>query len=194
MVESSRMQVSNYHMHNREDFESLVCSNRFTNSFIVGVSQSAYIILLVTGTVISIILSSSVLDEAINLAMDGSAGNESKKQYFVSLMRASDKQLNPIPDSELIQISRGYAFLLVFALLYSALIGPRKLYHGYTLRFLAVLFLIVGVALDVPKTVWNGLSLSSFGAFEYVEGQEPAFVRTLYYSGFIAFSVGNLPI
>ena len=107
MVESSRMQVSNYHMHNREDFESLVCSNRFTNSFIVGVSQSAYIILLVTGTVISIILSSSVLDEAINLAVDGSAGNESKKQYFVSLMRASDKQLNPIPDSELIQISRG---------------------------------------------------------------------------------------
>ena len=78
-------------MHNREDFESLICSNRFTNSFVIGVTQSAYIFLLVTGTVVSIILSSSVLDEAINLAMDGSAGNENKKQYFVSLMRASDK-------------------------------------------------------------------------------------------------------
>ena len=32
------------------------------------------------------------------------------------------------------------------------------------------------------------------GAFEYPEGQETTFIRTLYYSGFIAFSVANLPI
>ena len=38
MVESSRLQVSNYHMHNKEDFESLIGSNRFTNSFVIGIS------------------------------------------------------------------------------------------------------------------------------------------------------------
>ena len=72
--------------------------------------------------------------------------------------------MNPIPDSELIQISRGYAIFLVLALVYSAIIGPRKLNHGYTLKFFAVFFLIVGAALDVPKTVWNGLASMPIGS------------------------------
>ena len=38
MVESARLQVSNYHMNKKEDFESLICSNRYTNSFVIGIT------------------------------------------------------------------------------------------------------------------------------------------------------------
>ena len=102
--------------------------------------------------------------------------------------------MNSIPDSELIQISRGYAALLILSLIYSAIIGPRKLYYGYSLKLLAIFFLIIGIALDVPKSVWQSLGSRQMNAFEYPEGKETSFARTLYYSGFIAFSVGNLPI
>ena len=194
MAESARLQVSNYHMNKKEDFESLICSNRYTNSFVIGISQTAYIFLLVTGTMISIILTSSVFDEIINLAVDGKAGIDNKNQYFVNLLQASDKQMNSIPNSELIQISRGYAALLILSLIYSAIIGPRKLYYGYSLKLLAVFFLVTGIALDVPNSVWQSFGSRQMNAFEYPEGKETSFIRTLYYSGFVAFSVGNLPI
>ena len=102
MVESSRLQVGNYHMQNREDFESLVSSNRVNQNWLVGTTFSIYPFLLVAGTTISIILTSSLIDEIINVFVEGEAGLSSGKQYFVNLLPASDKDMKPIPDTELI--------------------------------------------------------------------------------------------
>lgn len=71
MVESARLQVGNYHMHNREDFESLVSSNRLTQNWLVGITYSIYPFLLVTGTAVSIIIVSSLIDELINVFVEG---------------------------------------------------------------------------------------------------------------------------
>ena len=102
MVESARLQVGNYHMHNREDFESLVSSNRVNQNWLVGTTFSIYPFLLVAGTTISIILTSSLIDEIINVFVEGEVGLSSGKQYFVNLLPASDKDMKPIPDTELI--------------------------------------------------------------------------------------------
>ena len=126
----------------------------------------------------------------------GLAGNVNAhaEEFFATWKQELLKANGGIPDSELIQISRGYAALLILSLIYSAIIGPRKLYYGYSLKLLAVFFLVTGIALDVPKSVWQSLGSRQMNAFEYPEGKETSFIRTLYYSGFIAFSVGNLPI
>jgi len=79
MVESARLQVGNYHMHNREDFESLVSSNRVNQNWLVGTTFSIYPFLLVAGTTISIILTSSLIDEIINVFVEGEAGLSSGK-------------------------------------------------------------------------------------------------------------------
>ena len=102
MIESARLQVGNYHMHNREDFESLVSSNRVTHNWLVGITYSVYPFMLVIGTAISIILVSSLIDEIINVFVEGEAGLSSGSQYFVNLLRAYDRDRKPIPDTELI--------------------------------------------------------------------------------------------
>lgn len=154
MIESARLQVGNYHMHNREDFESLVSSNRVTQNWLVQITYSIYPVLLVSGTAISIIMTSSLIDELINMFVEGEAGLASGKQYLVNLLPASDKDMNPIPDTELVQMSRGYAFCLVLALLYSALIGPRKLKYGSVLKMIALVGLFLGVSLELPNQFW----------------------------------------
>ena len=78
MVESSRLQVGNYHVQNKEDFESLVCSNRYILNSIVGATQNAYPILLIVGSAISIVIVSALADEIINMAMDF-RGNEASE-------------------------------------------------------------------------------------------------------------------
>jgi len=94
---------------------------------------------------------SSLIDELINVFVEGEAGLSSGRQYFVSLLPASDKDMKPIPDTELIQMSRGYAFCLVLALLFSATIGPRKLYCANTLKVLAIIGLFGGLFLELPS-------------------------------------------
>lgn len=79
MVESARLMVGNYHMHNREDFESLISSNRVNQNWLVGTTYSIYPILLVIGSAISIILTSSLIDEIINVFVEEEAGLASGK-------------------------------------------------------------------------------------------------------------------
>lgn len=79
MIESARLQVGNFHMHNREDFESLISSNRVNQNWLVGTTYSIYPFLLVAGTAISIILTSSLIDEMINVYVEGEAGLASGK-------------------------------------------------------------------------------------------------------------------
>ena len=117
-------------MHNKEDFESLVCSNRYILSSVVSATQNAYPMLLIAGTAISIIVVSALADEIINMTLNEEAGITFNGQYFVSLLTAQDSHMQPIPDSELIQISRGYALVLILGLVYSATIGPRQIYGG----------------------------------------------------------------
>ena len=102
MVESSRLQVGNYHVVNKEDFESLVCSNRYILNSVVSATQNAYPILLIIGSAVSIVVVSALADEIINMAMDLKGNSAGEGQYFVNLLRASDSKMNPIPDSELI--------------------------------------------------------------------------------------------
>jgi len=194
MIESARLQVGNYHMHNREDFESLVSSNRVTQNWLVGITYSVYPFLLVIGTAISIILTSSLIDEIINVFVEGEPGLSSGSQYFVNLLPASDKNMKPIPDTELIQMSRGYAFCLVLALLYSATIGPRKLFCGPLLKVLALIALFTGIAIELPNPFWAMVKNRQFSGIEFPNGEEITILQTIFYSGFLAFSVSNLPI
>lgn len=157
MVESSRLQVGNYHMHNKEDFESLVCSNRYILSSVVSATQNAYPMLLIIGTAISITLVSALADEIINMTVESEEGITNNGQYFVNLLKAQDSHMKPIPDSELIQISRGYVFVLVLGLLYSATIGPRQLYCGLFFKVIAILGLFVGACFEMPQTFWESL-------------------------------------
>ena len=68
----------------------------------MGITYSIYPFLLLVGTGISIILTSSLIDELINAFVEGEAGISSGNQFFVNLLPASDKDMNPIPDTELI--------------------------------------------------------------------------------------------
>jgi len=194
MVESARLQVGNLHMHNREDFESLVSSNRVTQNWLVGITCSIYPFLLIAGTAVSIIMVSSLIDEIINVFVEGEPGLTSSQQYFVNLLPASDKDMKPIPDTELIQISRGFAFCLVLALLYSATVGPRKLYYGSILKVFALISLFVGISLELPNSFWSMVKNRQFSAIEFPQGEEITILQTIFYSGFIAFSVSSFPI
>merc|ERR1712156_646212 len=66
--------------------------------------------------------------------------------------------MQPIPDSELIQISRGYALVLILGLVYSATIGPRQLYCGSFFKVIAILGLIAGACLELPQSFWESLA------------------------------------
>ena len=198
MVESARLQVGNFHMHNREDFESLVSSNRVNQNWLVGTTYSIYPFLLVAGTGISIILTSSLIDEIINVFVEEEAGLSSGKQYFVSLLPASDKEMKPIPDTELIQMSRGYAFCLVIALLYSAMIGPRKLLYSSLWKVLALMALFAGTCLEFPEQFWaniaHAIANRQFSDIQVPTGENITIIQSIFYSGFVAFTVSNLPI
>jgi len=117
----------------------------------VGITYSIYPFLLITGTAISTVLVSSLIDEIINVFVEGEAGLSSGNQYFVNLLPASDKDMRPIPDTELIQMSRGFAFCLVLALLYSATVGPRKLQYASLFKVVAILGLFTGIFLELPN-------------------------------------------
>ena len=149
--------------------------------------------LLIAGTAISIIVVSALADEIINMTLDKEAGITFNGQYFVNLLTAQDSHMQPIPDSELIQISRGYAVVLILGLVYSATIGPRQLYCGQFFKIIAIVGLIVGTCLELPQSFWESLASRQF-TFEVPEGRQNSFIRTLFYSGFLIFSVGNLPI
>lgn len=57
-------------------------------------------------------------------------------------------------------MSRGYAFCLVIALLYSAMIGPRKLLCSPFLKVLALIALFVGTCLEFPNQFWASIAHS----------------------------------
>lgn len=102
--------------------------------------------------------------------------------------------MKPIPDTELIQMSRGYAFCLVLALLYSAMIGPRKLLCGTVLKVLALVGLFIGICLEFPDQFWASLANGQIDAIDVPIGEPISIIQSIFYSGFIAFSVSNLPI
>ena len=149
MVESTRLQIGNYHMHNREDFESLLGSNRVTLNFLITSAYMAYPVLLVIGSAISITIASAVFDEAINAYADGYGGISRGNKFFVNLLPAIDKDMHPIPDTELIRVSRGYAFCLVLALIYGAILGPRKLSRSSLVPTFALLALFCGIGMQL---------------------------------------------
>lgn len=102
--------------------------------------------------------------------------------------------MNPIADTELIQISRGYAFCIVLALLFSATVGPRKLYYGSSMKALAIMGLFIGICLELPHQFWSMVKNRQFSGIEVPNGEEISFLQTIFYSGFFAFSACNLPI
>ena len=91
-------------------------------------------------------------------------------------------------------MSRGYAFCLVIALLYSAMIGPRKLLCGPFLKVLALIGLFVGTSLELPNQFWASIANRQFSDIEVPTGENITMIQSIFYSGFIAFSVSNLPI
>ena len=66
-MESSRLQTGNLHMHNREDYESLLGSNRVILNFLITSAYTAFPFLLVAGSAIYITIASAMFDEAINV-------------------------------------------------------------------------------------------------------------------------------
>ena len=61
------------------------------------------------------------------------------------------------------------------------------------MKFLAIIGIFVGAALDLPKTTWESFASREF-TLQLAESRQKSFIHTLFYSGFIIFSVGNLPI
>ena len=147
MVESTRLQIGNYNMHNKEDFESLLGSNRVNLNCLITSAYTAYPILLVVGSAISVTIASGLFDEVINAYADGHRGVSHGDKFLINLLPAIDKDMQPIPDTELIRISRGYAFCLIIALMYGTIFGPRKLARGTLVSTLAILALFCGIAM-----------------------------------------------
>ena len=54
-------------MHNREDYESLLGSNRVILNFLITSAYTAFPFLLVAGSAIYITIASAMFDEAINV-------------------------------------------------------------------------------------------------------------------------------
>ena len=91
-------------------------------------------------------------------------------------------------------MSRGYAFCLVLALLYSAAIGPRKLSWAPLLKVLALLGLFTGIMIELPSPFWAMVKKRQFSGIEFPLGEDITILQTIFYSGFLAYSVSSLPI
>ena len=136
-------------MHNKEDYESLLGSNRVTLNYLITSAYTAFPFLLVACSAVSITIASAMFDEAINVWSYGFSGVSTGSQFYVSLLPAIDKDMKPIPDTELIRISHGYALCLVLALAYGAVFGPKRLSRGTLTSCVAILCLFCGVALQL---------------------------------------------
>ena len=58
---------------------------------------------------------------------------------------------------------------------------------------MAIIGLFVGAAADLVQANWESFASREF-TLQLAESRQKTFIHTLFYSGFLIFSVGNLPI
>ena len=113
-LECTRLQHGNLHLGRNEDFETLISASKTEHSAMIAYAAKLYPVKLVMNSAITIMLCSHVADQVVSEILFGDAG---EGQYLFGVLPALNSNHLPVPETELIKMSRGFLICIILALL-----------------------------------------------------------------------------
>ena len=117
-LEATRLQHGNLHLGRNEDFETLISASTNASNFegeksmMVALASKLYPVKLVLHSAVTIMVCSLVADEVASQFL---AGDQGTGQFLFGILPALNSNHRPVPDSELIKMSRGFLICAILA-------------------------------------------------------------------------------
>ena len=207
------MKHGNLHLGKNEDFETLISDSSNASNFageqsaMVCLASKLYPIKLVLHSAVTIMVCSLVADEVVSQVL---AGDQGRGQYLFGILPALNSNHKPVPETELIKMSRGFLICAILAFAFGLVAqviscsqsssqgqsSVRRAPSAHRLmgKIFGVVALLVGAMMQLPAATQHSLLVGNFESvrFASVDGLNGSISACLFYAGVLVFSDGML--
>ena len=129
--------------------------------------------------------------------------DQNSGMILFGLLPALNEDRKPVPDTELIKISRGFVGLMVIALVIGFFYCFRDSQSqvrlptsatSVSLKFIAILALVVTAAVQLPNPIWHNVLVGNIEGFSFATGTDPSLMACFFWAGVLAFGDGMFPL
>ena len=168
-------------------------------SWLITLFSKLYPFLLIFTSTIAIIICAMIADQLVTAYYfhDKDAG-----KFLFGLLPALNEDRQPVPDTELIKMSRGYLFFLVaainigiLALIFRMIPEQREVSHSsIIIKLFAIFALLTCVVVTIPSGVLHNILVGDMSSINLPKGTDASAATAFFYAGVVAFAEGMLPV
>ena len=197
--ESTRLQRGNFNFARNEDFEELIRAPHLQKSWLITLFSKFYPIMLILSSAVAIIVCSMIADQ---LASAYYFKDEDQGKFLFGLLPALNEERQPVPNTELIKMSRGFLFFGVvafnvgiIALIFNFMPTNREVsMTNVSIKLVAICALLVTILMTIPSGMVHNILLGNLHHINLPTGMDSSTATTFFYAGVLAFAEGTFPL
>ena len=168
-------------------------------SWLITLFSKFYPFMLIFTSAVAIIICAMIADQLVTAYYfrDGDRG-----KFLFGLLPALDENRQPVPDTELIKMSRGYIFfgvaainIGILALIFRLMPENREVSTpAITLKLVAIFALLTCTVLTIPTGALHNMLIGNYENINLPKGTDFSAATAFFYAGVVAFAEGMFPI